>query len=80
MTALPPPGREAEIISVLDVPSSLATRLGKMDVMVTYRIDPMHSFTITVPKEHSSSDEIWKAIEADWNTRKLIIGAKRTLT
>jgi len=73
------PRREADIISVLDIPSPDPTRLGKMDVMVTYRVDPMHSFTIRLPKENSSKAEIEAAIRKDWATRKEVIGAKITL-
>jgi hypothetical protein len=80
MAAAVPAGREIEIVSILDVPSSSAIRLGKWDVMISYKIDPMHSFSITLPKENSSEKEIWDAIQADWNTRKHIIGAKRVLT
>jgi len=74
-----PPSRQAEIISVLDIPSPEPTRLGKTDVMVTYRVDPMHSFTIRVPKENSTKAEIEAAIRKDWATRKEVIGAKITL-
>jgi len=72
--------REAEIVSVLDVPSPEATRMGKTDVMVTYRVDPLHSFTIRMPKEEATKEKIRAAIQADWNTRKEIIGAKFALT
>ena len=80
LAVTPPPGREAEIISLVDTPSANAQRLGKWDVMITYRPDPMHSFTITIPKEKSSEKEVWDAIQADWNTRKMIIGARKILT
>ena len=75
-----PMPREAEIVSVLDIPSPEPTRLGKTDVMITYRVDPLHSFSIRIPKEDSSDEKIKKAIQADWDTRKKIIGAKFTLT
>jgi hypothetical protein len=72
--------REAEIVSYLDIPSSDPTRLGKTDVMITYRIDPLHTFSITMPKEAADEDTIRKAIQADWDKRKHIIGAKISLT
>jgi len=72
--------REAEIVSVLDIPSPDPTRLGKTDVMVTYRVDPLHSFTIRIPKEEATTVKIKAAVQADWNTRKELIGAKFTLT
>jgi hypothetical protein len=74
-----PPRREAEIVSVLDVPSPDPMRLGKWDVMVTYRIDPLHSFSIRIPKEKSSKADIEAAVRADWATRKEVIGARITL-
>jgi len=72
--------REAEIVSVLDIPSPDPTRLGKVDMMVTYRVDPLHSFTIRIPKEGATTASIKAAVQADWNTRKDLIGAKFTLT
>jgi len=78
--ATPAPPREAEVVSVLDIPSPDPTRLGKTDVMITYRVDPLHSFTIRMPKEEATAAKIKAAIQADWNTRKEIIGAKFTLT
>jgi hypothetical protein len=80
MAETPPIARQAEIVSVLDIPSPEPTRLGKSDVMVTYRVDPLHSFTIRMPKEDSTPAKIKAAIQADWNTRKEIIGAKFSLT
>lgn len=79
MAAAPEP-RVAEIISMLDIPSPDPTRLMKTDVMITYRVDPLHSFTIRLQKEQSSKEQIRAAIQADWNTRKEILGAKITLT
>jgi hypothetical protein len=78
--AAAPPTREAEIVSVLDIPSPDPTRLGKVDVMITYRVDPLHSFTLRIPKEDATPAKIKAAVQEDWNKRKEIIGAKFTLT
>jgi hypothetical protein len=76
MTEAAPIVRQAEIVSVLDIPSPDPVRLGKTDVMVTYRVDPLHSFTLTIHKEDATPANIKMLIQKDWNSRKEIIGAK----
>lgn len=78
-TAAPTVSREAEIVSILDIPSAQPSRFGKTDVLVTYRVDPLHSFTITMAREDATSDNVQKAIRADWATRKDLFGKKITL-
>jgi hypothetical protein len=68
-----PTGVTATVISVLDVPSSDPNRMGKMDALVTYRIDPLHSFTIRLPAEGLTPDKIDAAIRSDYAVRKLLI-------
>lgn len=63
----------AQVISVLDVPSAEPNRLGKMDALVTYRIDPLNSFTIRIPAEGLTPEKIDTAVRADWNQRKQLL-------
>lgn len=73
--SLPPPttGVQATVISVLDVPSTDPTRVGKMDALITYRIDPLHSFTIRIPAENLTPDKIDAAVRSDYAVRKQYI-------
>lgn len=66
------------VVSMLDVPAQEANRLGKMDVLVTYRVDPLHSFTIRIPAEGMTPDKLDAAIRTDYNVRKALIN--RTVT
>lgn len=59
--------------SVLDVPAQEPTRLGKMDALITYQTDPLHSYTIRLPAENLSKDLVMAAIRADYAKRSPII-------
>jgi hypothetical protein len=72
----PEPAHVAEVISVLDIPSSDPMRLGQMDSMVTYRIDPLHTFSIRLQKTRPSKADIETAVRADWALRKDTLGMK----
>jgi hypothetical protein len=61
------------VISTLDVPSTDPARLGKMDMMITYRSDPLHSFTIRIPAEGITLAKVDAAIRSDYATRKQYI-------
>jgi len=78
--AAPAGAREAEIVSMLDVPSPDPNRMGKWDMAITYRVDPLHSFTVRIPKEDFTPEKARAAIQADWNTRKALYLSKITLT
>ena len=68
-----PTGVQATVISVLDVPSTDPNRMGKMDALITYRIDPLHSFTIRLPAEGLTPDKVDAAVRSDYAVRKLLI-------
>ncbi len=68
-----------QIISMLDVPAQTPERLGKMDMLLTYRVDPLHSFTIRIPAETSTPDKIDAAIRSDYAVRKPLINRNVTV-
>lgn len=61
------------VISTMDVPSTDPARLGKMDALVTYRADPLHSFTIRIPADGLTPPILDAAIKSDWAARKVYI-------
>lgn len=71
--------QEATIVSVLDVPSQDPKRAGKMDALITYRIDPLHSFTISIPADDLTPDKVATAVRQDFQKRKAYINAKISL-
>jgi hypothetical protein len=57
----------------LDVPAQEAARLGKMDALITYRLDTMHTFTIRIPAENLTPEKVDAAIRSDYAQRKALI-------
>ena len=66
-------GTQAQVVSMLDVPAVDPQRLGKMDVLVTYRTDPIHSFTIRLPAEGMTGAKLDAAIRSDYAARKELL-------
>lgn len=70
----------AQIVSILDVPSVVPNRAGKMDALITYRVDPLHSFTITLPAEDATDpNKVDAAIRQDYQKRKVFINRNVSL-
>jgi hypothetical protein len=69
----PPTGTQVQVVSVLDVPAQEAARLGKMDALITYRLDALHTFTIRMPAEGLTPEKVDAAIRSDYNQRKTLI-------
>lgn len=66
-------GQQATVVSMLDVPSTDPTRIGKMDVLVTYRVDPLHSFTIRLQQDGLTPAKLDAAVKTDYAERKVYI-------
>ncbi len=49
-----------------------------MDAFITYQVDPLHRFTITIPAETMTPDKVDAAIRSDYTNRKQYIN--RTVT
>jgi hypothetical protein len=68
--------KEVEIVSTVDIPSQDPKRIGKFDVLVTYRVDMLHTFSVRIPKEEATTTKIEEAIRNDYAKRKELIGRK----
>lgn len=79
MSTPPIPGKtELTYISVYDTPSQIAGRTGKIDLLVTYELDPLHRFQFYMPKEGATPQLIDAKIKEDFATHKELIGRKVT--
>jgi len=70
---------EVEILDVREVPSAAPERMGKFDVMITYRFDPMHTYVTTMPKEDFNEEDLKTLIKKEMAERMKWIGKKLTL-
>jgi len=68
----PTTGKVAKIISVISIPSREPSRLGEMDTMVTYQVDPLHTYSVIIPESHPSEADIMAAVRADYAQRSKI--------
>ena len=68
--------KEVEILSTVDIPSTVPERRGKIDVMVTYRVGPYQSGMVMVPKEEATEDSISAAVKADIEVKAKFVGMK----
>jgi len=69
------------IFDIRDLPSMNPMRPGKTDTMITYDIDPLHRYFITVPKEEVSDtkggydeNKIGIRIREDLDARSKVLG------
>jgi len=67
---------EVTIIDVRDIPSTEPGRIGKIDVLVTYQIDPAHIYMIRIPKEEFTEERLTEAIRKDVAEKRKWIGRK----
>jgi len=72
------PAREVQIIATVDIPSRSPERVGKIDMLVTYRIGPYQSGMVTLPKETATEETIQKAIKEDIAEKAKFVGMKFT--
>lgn len=70
------PTREVSILATVDVPGGSPDRIGKTDVLVTYRIGPYQSGMIRVPKEQFTEEKVKAAIKADVELKAKYVGMK----
>jgi len=75
--APPEEKQRVTIVDIRDVPSTRPGRLGRLDTMVTYQVDAMRIYMVTIPKEEFNEETLRAAIARDLAERKKWIG--RTL-
>jgi len=68
------PKEQVVILDVRDVPSTDPARIGRLDVMVTYRVDPAHIYMITIPKEKFDEKTLKATIRKDLEEKRKWIG------
>lgn len=68
-----------EVISAIDIPSQDPNRVGKMDMVINYRIDPLHSFSIKIPAETATKTVVQAEIEKDLKKRAEIFTLKGSI-
>jgi len=74
---VPPP--KVKILDVRDVPSTEPGRIGKIDVLVTYQLDPTHIYMVRVPKEEFTDERVREVIRRDVEEKRRWVGKELTL-
>jgi len=74
---VPPP--RVKILDVRDVPSTEPGRIGKIDVLVTYQLDPTHIYMVRIPKEEFTDEKVKEVIKKDVEEKKRWVGKELTL-
>jgi len=68
-----------KIVDVRDVPALDPERLGKIDVMVTYEVEPMRVYMVRIPKEEFNEERLREEIKKDIQARAKWIGKELKL-
>jgi len=71
--------QEITIIDVREIPSTDPARVGKLDMIVTYQVDPMHTYITIMSKETFTAETLKKQIAAEMAERAEWIGKKVTI-
>lgn len=66
-------------MSTVDIPSDKPDRVGKIDVLVTYRAGPYISGMVRVPKETFTEENMKAAVKADAEPKLKYQGFKFTI-
>ncbi len=67
---------EYTIIDVRTLPTADPLRAGKLDAIVVYQTDPMHTYTVTVPKEDATPERLKPILMHENEDRLKLIGQK----
>ena len=59
-----------KVLDKRDFPSTDPRRVGKMDTIITYQLDPFHTYVITMPKEDFTEPKLKEVIKTDIAERK----------
>lgn len=74
MSSPAPPAKEVTILATVDVPAVTPDRMGKTDVLVTYRIGQYQSGMVRVPKEEFTQEKVMAAIKKDVELKAKYVG------
>jgi hypothetical protein len=78
LTSPASPLKEVTILATTDVPALDPARLGKTDVLVTYRVGPYQSGMVRIPKEEFTEETVKAAIKVDVDAKAKYVGMKFT--
>jgi len=67
---------EITIIDVREIPSADPTRIGKLDVIVTYSVDAFRTYMTVIPKEEFDEKTLINRIKVEMAEREKWIGKK----
>lgn len=65
---------EVKIVDVREIPSGDPTRIGRLDVMVTYSIDAFRTYVTVIPKEEFNEETLKERIKKEQTERERWIG------
>lgn len=54
-----------KVSDIRKIPSGDPGRIGKMDYIVTYQLDPLHVYMVTINKDEIAEADIVEAVKAD---------------
>ena len=54
-----------KITDIRKIPSGQSARVGRMDYIVTYQLDPLHTYMITIAKDVITEEDIKQAVKDD---------------
>lgn len=63
-----------KILDIRDFPSTDPRRIGRMDRLITYQIDPYHTYVITIPKDEFTETKLKETIKKDAEERLVWLG------
>jgi len=70
------PAKEVTILATVDVPATSPDRMGKTDVLITYRIGPYQSGMVRIPKEAFTEAKVKAAVKTDVELKAKYVGMK----
>jgi len=68
-----------KVVDVRDVPSTDPGRIGKIDVLITYQLDPTHIYMVRIPKEEFTEAKVREVIKRDVEEKRRWVGKELTL-
>jgi len=68
------PPQKVKILDVRVVPSVEPGRIGKIDVLITYQVDPTHIYMVRLPKEEFTDEKVREAIKKDLEEKRKWVG------
>jgi len=73
------PPEKVKVLDVRDVPSTEPGRIGKIDVLVTYQLDPTHIYMVRIPKEEFTDERVREVIKRDVEEKRRWVGREIAL-